>query len=139
MSKQSARFRAIKSGDKTFIRSYQKKEVVENERNLAYDIKSQLPEGFIPYDKPLWISATFVFPIPKSMKKSLIKHIEAGGIVYKTTKPDLIDNLMKQIGDSMNGIVFIDDARICQVKDTSKIYGLVPRIIIELGELNETE
>ena len=124
--KQSARFYAKNIGGKTMIKSYQKKEVVEKERNIAFDVKSQLPEGFIPYDCPLSIEVLFVFPLLSSMKKSVRQEIEDGVIVYKPTKPDLQDNLMKILADSMNGIVFVDDSRICKVS-SQKIYGLIPR------------
>ena len=124
--KQSARFYAKNFGGKTMIKSYQKKEVVEKERNIAFDVKSQLPEGFIPYDCPLLFEVLFVFPILSSMKKAVRQAIEEGEIVYKPTKPDLQDNLMKILADSMNGIVFVDDSRICKVS-SQKIYGLIPR------------
>jgi Holliday junction resolvase RusA-like endonuclease len=68
----------------------------------------------------------FVFPILSSMKKAVRQAIEEGEIVYKPTKPDLQDNLMKILADSMNGIVFVDDSRICKVA-SQKIYGLIPR------------
>ena len=124
--KQSARFYAKNISGKTMIESYQKKEVVEKERNIAFDVKSQLPEGFIPYDCPLSIEVLFVFPLLSSMKKAVRQAIEEGVIVYKPTKPDLQDNLMKILADSMNGIVFVDDSRICKVS-SQKIYGLIPR------------
>ena len=40
--KQSARFYAKNFGGKTMMKSYQKKEVVEKERNSAFDVKSHL-------------------------------------------------------------------------------------------------
>ena len=131
--KQSARFYAKNFGGKTMIKSFQKKEVVEKERNIAFDVRSQLPEGFIPYDCPLSIEVLFVFPPLSSMNKATKLAIENGEIIYKPTKPDLQDNLMKGLSDAMNGIVFIDDSRICKVK-SQKIYGLIPRteVIIKI-------
>ena len=132
--KQSARFYAKNFGGKTMIKSYQKKEVVEKERNIAFDVRSQLPEGFIPYDCPLSFEVLFVFPILSSMKKAVRQAIEEGEIVYKPTKPDLHDNLMKILADSMNGIVFVDDSRICKVS-SQKIYGIIPRIEVIIKQI----
>lgn len=132
--KQSARFYAKNFGGKTMIKSYQKKEVVEKERNIAFDVKSQLPAGFIPYDCPVSFEVLFVFPLLSSMKKAVRQAIEEGMIVYKPTKPDLQDNLLKGLCDSMNGIVFVDDSRICKVA-SQKIYGLIPRTEVIIKEL----
>jgi Holliday junction resolvase RusA-like endonuclease len=60
--------------------------------------------------------------------------LAAGEVFYKETRPDLQDNLMKMTSDAMNGIVYTDDSRICKT-ETQKIYGLVPRIEIEIYEL----
>lgn len=132
--KQSAKFRSIKTKDKVFIKSYQPKKVVDNERNFAWDVKSQLPEGFVPFDVPIGIKATFIFPPLKSWSKSMVAKLESGEKVYKPSKPDLTDNLMKGTADSMSGIVYIDDARICKV-ESEKIFGFTPRIELEFYEL----
>lgn len=132
--KQSARFYAKNFGGKTMIKSYQKKEVVEKERNIAFEVRSQLPEGFIPYDCPLSIEVLFVFPPLSSMNKATKSAIENGEIIYKPTKPDLQDNLMKGLSDAMNGVVFVDDSRICKV-ESQKIYGLIPRTEVIIKKL----
>jgi len=134
LPKQSARFYAKNFGGKTMIKSYQKKEVVEKERNIAFDVMSQLPEGFIPYDCPLSMELLFVFPPLASMNKATKLAIKKGEIVYKPTKPDLHDNLAKIVADSMNGVVFVDDSRICKV-ESQKIYGLIPRTEVIIKKL----
>ncbi|TSE11303.1 RusA family crossover junction endodeoxyribonuclease [Aquimarina algiphila] len=134
-AKQSARFRIAKGRNgKSFVSSYQKKEVVQNERNIAYDVKSQLPLNHIPYDNAIGVKVTFVFPPLKSWTKKKLAFLKEGGIIYKITKPDLTDNLMKGLFDAMGGIVFTDDARICKVSST-KIYGLVPRTEVTINVL----
>ena len=134
-SKQSARFRiAKKKSGANFIMSYQKKSVKDTERNIAFDVKSQLEKGFIPYNEPIAVEVLFVFPPLKSWSKKKIAQLESGAIMYKETKPDLTDNLMKGLFDAMNGIVFIDDARICEVK-SKKIYGFVPRTEVTFKKL----
>lgn len=131
--KQSARFYA--KGNKVF--SFQKKEVVENERNIAFEVKQQLPTGFIPFDEPIGVEVVFVFPINGTIKKAQKKAIEDGEYVYKDTKPDLHDNLMKGLFDALEGIVYVNDSRICMVK-SAKIYGTTPRIELKVTPLNAT-
>lgn len=125
--KQSARFRVQKFGNKSFVKSYQKKEVIENERNFAFDAKSQLPEDFQVMTGPLKVKALFVFPPLKSFNKLKLAVLSSGGVIYKDTKPDLQDNLMKGCIDALEGIVFLNDSQICEVS-SRKIYGIVPRV-----------
>ncbi|GAB0155922.1 hypothetical protein CHRYSEOSP005_11840 [Chryseobacterium sp. Alg-005] len=132
--KQSARFRIQKTVKKSFVRSYQKVEVIQNERNIAFDVKSQLPTGFIPFNTALKVKVTFIFPPLKNWTKKKLDALEAGTKFYKTTKPDLTDNLMKGTMDAMNGIVFTDDAVIAKV-ESEKIFGTIPRIEIEFEKL----
>lgn len=133
--KQSARFaiRKGKSGNH-FLHKFQKKEVVDNERNFAFDAKSQLPEGFKPFTGPIKVKALFVFPPLKGFTKAKLNILASGGIIYKDTKPDLQDNLFKGVADSLEGIVFNNDSQICEVA-SRKIYGTVPRVELIFEEL----
>lgn len=115
--------------------SYQPKEVKEQERNLKWDIKSQLPEGHTPYDGPLQLSVTFVFPPPAGWSKAKMGLLQQGVKFYKDTKPDLQDNLMKGVCDAMEGIVYTNDSRICKLTGSEKIYGMVPQTIIHIEPL----
>lgn len=117
--------------------SYQPKEVVEMERNLKYDIRQQLPLGHIPFDCPLALGVTFIFPPPSGWSKKKMAELQSGKKIYKYTKPDLQDNLFKGVCDAMNGIVYIDDSRICQLLLSEKIYGTTPQTIIVIEPLNQ--
>ena len=133
--KQSARFAMRKGkGGKNFIHKYQNNAVVQNERNIAFDVKSQLPENFQPFSEAIKVKALFVFPPLKSFTKSKMNALASGSTIYKTTKPDLTDNLMKGTMDALNGIVFTDDAVIAEV-ESKKIFGIVPRIELEFEKL----
>lgn len=135
-AKQSVRFGLKKSSmGKTFIQKFKNKDVAIYERNIAFDVKSQLPRDFVPFSEALSVKAVFVFPMLKGFSKSKIQAIEQGEIFYKTTKPDLTDNLMKGTIDALNGIVFTDDSIIAKV-DSIKIYGVVPKIELEFNPLN---
>ena len=135
-AKQSFRFAQLKNkSGKSFMVKYQPKKVHEGEKNIRAQIIDQLPSHFIPWTGAVKINhAIFEFPILKSMsKKDKLECQEH--LVYKTTKPDLMDNLMKGLFDAMKGIVFSDDSQICQMNNISKIYSTTPMINIELEEI----
>lgn len=126
--KQSARFFGFNNGKgKVQIKSYQKQEVKDTEANIGYQVASQLPADHIPWDVAIGVEVKFVFPLPSNFSKKKLEELRAGKIFYKTTKPDLTDNLMKGLMDALSGIVFTDDARIAKVFGTEKIFGEVPR------------
>ncbi len=135
MPKQSVRSRIAKTKTgQQFIKHYQPEKVKTNERNFAFDAKSQLPKGFTPFTGGVSVKATFIFPPLKQFTKEKLKRLESGEKIHKTTKPDLHDNLMKLTIDSLNGIVFLDDSQIAKV-ESEKIFGFVPCIELEFKEL----
>ncbi len=130
-SKQSARFRIVKKkSGQQFISSYQTKKVKDNEKNIAFDVKSQLPKKFQVLDEPIGVKVKFMFPPLKSWTKKLTKTLENGEKIYKPQKPDLTDNLMKGLFDAMNGIVFKDDSCVCKV-ESEKYFDFIPRTEME--------
>jgi Holliday junction resolvase RusA-like endonuclease len=56
------------------------------------------------------------------------------GISYPTVKPDY-DNVAKLVGDSLNGILWMDDSQIVQAT-LEKRYGLVPGMRLEVEFLD---
>ena len=135
--KQSARFYAQTfKGGKTRVRSYQKKEVKDAEKNFAFSVISQLPKNFVPYDEPIAVEVLFVFPPLSTFSKKKKAEIESGVIYYKETKPDLTDNLNKGVFDALEGIVYVNDSRICAVT-SKKIYGMIPRTELTFSKLNQ--
>jgi Holliday junction resolvase RusA-like endonuclease len=134
LAKQSAKFR--RRGK--FVQSYQPEKVVNNERNIRYQVIEQLPKGFIPFQNPIVVKKLhYVFPLLKNMRKKDLKAIHSGEFVYKFTKPDLTDNLNKSLFDAMEGIVFVNDSLIVSMDNVKKYYGLQPRIELEIEELEE--
>ena len=140
--KQSARFRQIttKSG-KSFMHSYQKKEVIQAENNVRLSVIDQLPDDFKPHDGPISVEKLLYFFTPiKSMPKKHANLIENGFTIPKITKPDLTDNLSKGVFDALESIVFNNDSQIFSVNNAYKLYGSTPgiRIIMHLYEdMNE--
>lgn len=125
--KQSFRF--TKSG-----KSFQSEQVTKEEVSFRTQIIPQLPKIFAPFDEAVEMHCLYVFPYPSSMKKKDIELAKGGKIYYKTTKPDITDNLNKGVADAMNGVVFIDDARIC-IFTAMKIFGDIPRVEIKINTL----
>ena len=75
------------------------------------------------------VDVTAVYPIPKSATKAALASIQAGKILPKR-KPD-IDNVIKVVLDSLNGIAYKDDAQVVMVSGR-KVYGHDPKLIIEM-------
>lgn len=130
--KQSARFRIAGKGEKQFISSYQTQEIKNEEKAIKWIIKEQLPNGFIPHTGPVVINyVIFRFPPLKNMKKADRLKLEEGRSIWKTTKPDLSDNLMKGLCDAMEGIVYRNDSQICRI-GSSKVYHQTPGIEVQI-------
>jgi Holliday junction resolvase RusA-like endonuclease len=132
-SKQSARFTSANGS----VRSYQPKKLIISENNVRFQILSQLSKGFKCLNEPLRITkAHFIYAPLKTFSKKVMKEIAEGAIIYKDTSPDLDSNLMKGTVDAMEGIVFINDSRICEINNVKKFYGITPRIEIDIETLN---
>lgn len=81
---------------------------------------------------PVSIAIEAVFPIPESWP---MKRKQAGELPAK--KPDL-DNIIKIIGDALNGIVYVDDAQICRAV-VEKRYGDEPGVFVVVAPLEKGE
>jgi Holliday junction resolvase RusA-like endonuclease len=80
-------------------------------------------------DAPIELDIIFYMPIPKGGTKQHKQNL-AEGIVKHISKPD-IDNLIKEILDNMNGIVYKDDSLIYKIS-SSKEYSKSPRTEVRL-------
>jgi len=125
--KQSARFFVMNGR----VASHQSKKVKDNEADVRTQVMNQLEKDFVPFDCPLMVTVLFQFPPPKSFSKKKLKQIEDGEVIYKETKPDLTDNLMKGLFDALEGILFINDSRICKVSSV-KFYSFTPKTILQI-------
>lgn len=84
-----------------------------------------------PDDAYIAVMVTAVYPIPKSATKASRAAIQEGKIRPKR-KPD-IDNVLKVVLDSLNGIAYKDDSQVVAVLGR-KIYGNEPKLMIEIKE-----
>ena len=120
-----------------YIHHYQSPGVKANERFVKISAWNQLPKPFTPIKDPIAVTElVFIFPPLKSMSKQTIAEIESGEVVYKTTKPDLTDNLSKGLFDALQGVVYLNDSQICAMDNVKKIYGEQPGIRLKLKIMN---
>lgn len=80
------------------------------EETVRYHALKMRPEN--PIDKALRIDLIFMLPMTEAAKKKKRKH--------PSIKPDL-DNLEKAVLDALNGLMYVDDSRICE-KVGRKVY-----------------
>lgn len=90
-------------------------------------------EGRAPFDAPVRVDVIAEYRPPASWSKKRRDAAMAGA--PKPTKPDR-DNLDKLIGDALNGIVWRDDALICDGR-TTKVYGPIDRTTIIVEAITE--
>lgn len=123
-----------KSGKKSFkLHQYQDKKTESNELWVKWNIAAQLPFGHKLFTGPIIIHKLHYIFYPT---KPLIKKVELSMMkYYKTTKPDVPDNLNKMIFDAMEKLVYQNDSQVIGIDNLRKYYGLQPKIIIELEEL----
>lgn len=132
-AKQSTKFKTFRAGDKTFTKTYQPKDIVQEADNLRTQFISQLPVGFLAFtDTVKVLELCFTFPPLKGFSKTKLAQLNAGEItLMKTTKPDL-DNLEKMVYDAMEGVVFINDSLIAEKRRIWKKFGNNPGIHVIL-------
>jgi Holliday junction resolvase RusA-like endonuclease len=82
-----------------------------------------------PFKGNIGIEILVILPVPNSWSKK--KRAEALiGDIKPVSKPDL-DNIIKSIGDGLNGIVWEDDSQICVIS-ARKQYGEEPLVNIKI-------
>lgn len=110
---QSVRFARIGN----FMRKYQPKDIVDWKNYIKVLALQQLGENFTPLatsdDECIELRVVFTFPLRSSESKKTKAYVAAGGRVMHNRKPDVHDNLMKGLSDSLTGILWKDDAKVC--------------------------
>ncbi len=86
-----------------------------------------------PMTGPLRLEVLAVYAIPKSWKPAQQEAAREGRI-WKAGVPD-IDNIAKQILDSLNGIAYGDDAQVVQLS-AGKLYGSPERTEVRVTILD---
>lgn len=101
--------------------------IYENLVKLAY--KQQCKGMFFEKGVPLAMEIMAFYKMPQASKKKTVQM--ASGEIRPMTKPD-IDNIVKVIADSLNGIAYHDDSQIvaCVI---NKYYSDTPRVCVKIG------
>jgi len=99
-------------------RAYTPAKTASYESLIAY-AASQAMRGATPIDAPVGIKVQAVFPIPASWNKK-----KKAAAHWHTSKPDG-DNILKALGDALNGIVWTDDSQVARTS-IAKVYGDTP-------------
>lgn len=112
-------------------RTYTPAKTVAYEGLIAHEAQ-QVMQGRDLIEAPVHVIVTAFFPIPKSW--SAKRKAEAGnGLMWHTSKPDG-DNILKAVGDGLNGVVFKDDSQVALSK-VIKQYAPVPRLEVVVEAL----
>jgi len=82
-----------------------------------------------PDDEMIDLRIRAYYQIPKSASKRR-KDAMADGVIRPTTTPD-VDNILKAVSDSLQGIAYRDDKSIVDAQ-IRKYYSLEPRLVITI-------
>lgn len=107
------------------------KRTVLYEKLVSNTFEHKYP-NFKPYECELKMKIIAVFEPPKSWSKKKQKEALSNSM-GKTTKPDL-DNIVKSITDSLNGLAYKDDSQITSIV-ANKIYGEQAKVVVEIEEM----
>lgn len=85
-----------------------------------------------PWNGPLSVAIVAVFPVPASYPKKR-RAACLSGEEMPAKKPD-VDNIGKLVIDALNGVFFIDDAQIVDMR-LVKCYGETPQVSVALQQV----
>jgi len=86
-----------------------------------------------PFETHVKMSLYMVFKVPKSASKKN-RELMLNGTIRPTKKPD-IDNIIKSVADGLNGLAYLDDKQIVEIK-AIKWYGENPRINVVISKID---
>ena len=88
--------------------------------------------GREPLQGPLAVTVFAYFQLPKTVTKAR-RALVAAGKDFHVSRPDG-DNVLKAVGDGLNGVVWRDDSQIASAQIV-KVYSDTPRLVIEVRQL----
>jgi Holliday junction resolvase RusA-like endonuclease len=107
---------------------YKPKKVKDYQESLIGLVVEQLPKDFCIITAGSEIKVNYIeyiYAYPKSFSKK--KRVKT----FKTTKPDLQDNLNKAFFDALEGLVYEQDQNIVEINGMTKFYGQEDKIRVE--------
>lgn len=130
--KGKGRPRFSRSGN--YVRTYTPNKTVSYENFVKLEYLNQCGKVKLDKDTMLEMQIKAFFNIPKSVSKKR-RTLMQNGKIRPTKKPDM-DNIIKIIADSLNGIAYYDDAQIVLVI-ACKYYSDKPRVEVTLRSAGE--
>lgn len=112
-------------------RAFTPERTVNFENLVKLEYERQCGTTFIPKGSEIGIRVEAYFPVAKSKSKRVRNAMLAGDIRH-TSKPDA-DNLLKAVGDALNGIAYADDSAIVYAIVTKK-YAEIPHTDVTIWE-----
>jgi Holliday junction resolvase RusA-like endonuclease len=114
-------------------RCYTDPKTAAAEHAIAWAVKAQMQkQGISIIDKPVSMYLEFGFALPKNLSKHE-KELMQNNQLHHIKKPDL-DNVVKLVADSLNGVAYTDDRLIVHI-DAYKVYGETDYITIKIEEI----
>jgi len=107
---------------------YKPKKVKDYQAYVQRLVSEQLPKDFFIITAGSEIKVNYIeyiYAYPKSFSKR--KRVKT----FKTTKPDLQDNLNKAFFDALEGLVYEQDQNIVEINGMSKFYGEENKVRVE--------
>lgn len=110
-----------------FARAFTPAKTVAYEGLIALAAQDAM-KGAAPYVGPVSVTVTATFPIPASWSRK-----KQATALWHTGRPDG-DNLLKAVGDGLNGVAFKDDSQVASARIVKR-YGAVPGLMVEVEAL----
>jgi len=124
------RARVVRHGG--FVRAFTPKKTVDWESSVAGQAIQHKPEQLLT--GAIKLGVKFYRAPLKSFSKDK-RELAMSGKFRPATRPDL-DNLIKGVTDSLNGIMWQDDSQVIEyIVGTGKYFGDPPRVEIEVYEI----
>lgn len=120
-----------------FAKAFQPKKNVSYKGQIKYLAQKHMEDNDIKIiNGPIRVcKLEYRFAPLKNFPKKKLKAIKEGEIIYKDTRPDLMDNLNKGLFDALSNVVYKDDSQIVESLLIRKYYSNTPGIYLELEEI----
>lgn len=116
------------------MRTYTPDKTAAYENLVKLEYQRQCKDSRFADDEYLDMRIFAFYGIPKSASKKKTRLMKAG-VIRPTKKPDM-DNVVKVIADSLNGVAYKDDTQIVDAM-VRKFYADVPRVQVTIQSVRK--
>lgn len=127
VGKGRPRFRRVGA----FVKTYTPEETVSWEGLVAM-AAMKVRGDLVPTDSPVSLAVEVEVIPPKSWSNKK-RQSAVIGLHWPAKKPDL-DNIVKAIGDALNGVIWVDDVQVVRL-EASKRYGSADQTRVRISEV----